>query len=104
MGARGTRTLSIFHSHLLPVPFEVKLIINNSALTCVIPDTIKTFLSPKHLLFGYLADNYPTITPRVFHVFTNLTILSRTTDKIKGIINHFWDRWRHEYVVNLREA
>ena len=34
----------------------------------------------------------------------NLTVLSSTTDKINRISNHFWDRWRHEYVVNLRET
>ena len=34
----------------------------------------------------------------------NLTVLSSTTDKINHISNHFWDRWRHEYVVNLRET
>ena len=37
-------------------------------------------------------------------VVRNLTVLSSTTDKINHISNHFWDRWRHEYVVNLRET
>ena len=35
---------------------------------------------------------------------TNLTVLSSITDKINRIRNHFWDRWRNEYVVNLRET
>ena len=37
-------------------------------------------------------------------VVRNLTVLSSTTDKINRISNHFWHRWRHEYVVNLRET
>ena len=37
-------------------------------------------------------------------VAANLTVLSSTTDKINRISNHFWDRWRQEYVVNLRET
>ena len=37
-------------------------------------------------------------------IIRNLTILSSTTDKISRISNHFWDRWKHEYVVNLRET
>ena len=37
-------------------------------------------------------------------VVRNLTVLSSTTDKINRISNHFLDRWRHEYVVNLRET
>ena len=35
---------------------------------------------------------------------TNLTVLSSTTDKINHTSNHFWDRSRYEYVVNLRET
>ena len=34
----------------------------------------------------------------------NLIVLSSTSDKINDISNHFWERWRHEYVVNLRET
>ena len=37
-------------------------------------------------------------------VVRNLTVFSSTTDKINCISNHFLDRWRHEYVVNLRET
>ena len=37
-------------------------------------------------------------------VVRNLTVLSSTTDKINCISNHFLDRWRHGYVVNLRET
>ena len=34
-------------------------------------------------------------------IVRNLIVLSSTTDKISHISNHFWHRWRHEYVVNL---
>ena len=34
----------------------------------------------------------------------NLTVLSKATDKINRISNNFWNKWRHEYVVNLRET
>ena len=37
-------------------------------------------------------------------VVRNLTALSSTTDTINRISNHFLDRWRHRYVVNLRES
>ena len=37
-------------------------------------------------------------------VVRNATVLSSTFDKINRISNHFLDRWRHEYVVNLRET
>ena len=44
-----------FCSHfeeLQTVFIEVKLIINTAPLTYVYPNTIKTYLTPNHLLFG----------------------------------------------------
>ena len=81
--------------------FEVKLIINNALLAHVYPDTIKTCLTPSHLLFGRQLLYSSNTTSAVVR---NLTIISSTTNKINRISNHFWDRWRHEYVVNLRET
>ena len=81
--------------------FEVELIIYNAPLIDVYPYTIKTCLTPNYLLFGrqLLLSSNTTST-----MAANLTVLSSTTDKINRISNHFWDRWRHEYVVNLRET
>ena len=90
-----------FYNHfegLKTVLIEVKLIINNAPLTHIYPNTIKTCLTLNHLLFGRQCSN-TTLT-----IVRNLTIVSSTTDKIKRISNHFWHRWRHEYVVNLRET
>ena len=79
--------------------FEVELIINNALLPYVYPNTIETFLTPNNF-FGrqplYFSDTTSTVA-------TNLAVLSSTTDKINHISNHFWDRWRYEYVVNLLE-
>ena len=78
---------------------EVKLIINNAPLTYVYPNTIKTCLTPNHSLFDRQLLYYSNTTSTVVR---NLIVLSSTTDKINRS-NHFWDRWRHEYVVNLCE-
>ena len=53
------------------------------------------------MLFGRQLLCYSNTT---LAVITNLTVLSSTTDKINRISNHIWHRWRHEYVVNLRET
>ena len=79
---------------------EVKLIINNAPLTYVYLNTIKTHLSPNHLLFGRQLLCYSNTTSTVV---SNLTVLSSTVDKINRISNRFWHRWWHEYVVNFRE-
>ena len=56
--------------------------------------------TPKHLLFGRQLLYSPNTTSIVVR---NVIVLSSTTDKINRISNHYWDRWGHEYVVNLRE-
>ena len=110
MGARGARASPFFtitcffcdrFEELQTVFIEVKLIINNAPLTYVYPNTIKTYLTPNHLLFGRQLLCYSNTTSTVVR---NLTVLSSTTDKINRISNHFWHRWRHEYVVNLCET
>ena len=80
---------------------EVKLIFNNAPLTYVYPDTIKTFLTSNRLLFERQLLHYSNTTSTVVR---KLTVLSSITDKIHHISKHFWDRLRHEYVVNLRET
>ena len=80
---------------------EIKLIINISPLTYVYPNTIKTYLTLNHLLFGRQLLCCSNTTSNVVR---NLTVLSSTTDKINRISNHFLHSWRHEYVVNLCET
>ena len=80
---------------------EVKLIINNAPWTYVYPNTIKTYLTPIYLLFSIQLLCYSNTTSDVIR---NVTVLSSTTDKINCISNHFWHRWRHEYIVNLCET
>ena len=80
---------------------EVRLIINNPPLTYLYPNTIKTYLTPNHLLFGTQLSCYSDTTSTVVR---NLTVLSNTTDKVNRISNRFCHRWRHVYVANLRET
>ena len=87
-----------YFEELQTVLLEVELIINNKPLTYIYPNTIET---PNYLLFDRQLLYSSNITSTVVR---NLTVLSSTTDKINRISNHFWDRWRHEYVVNLRET
>ena len=81
-GGGGWQAAPCFCNHfeeLQTVLIEVKLIIDNTPLTFF----------------------YSNITSTAIR---SLTVLSSTTDKINRISNHFWHRWRHEYVVNLCET
>ena len=75
------QSLVFFCNHfeeLRTVLFKVELIINNAPLTYAYPNTIKTCLTPNHLLFGrqLLYSSNTTST-----VVRNLTVLSSTTDQ-----------------------
>ena len=83
------------------VLIKVKLINDNAPLTYVYPNTVKTYLTPNHLLFSRQLLCYSNTTSPVIR---NLTVFSRTTDKINRINNHFCHRWRHEYVLNVGET
>ena len=108
-GERGGHASPLFCNHLLfsdyfeelqPVLVKVKLIINNAPLTYIYPNTMEIYLTPSHLLFGrqLLYDCSTKLT-----LVRNVTVLPITADKTNRISNHFWHRWRHGYVVNLRE-
>jgi len=81
------------------VLMEVEQILNNSPLTYTYPNDLESCLTPNHLLYGR---NLPYQSEGSSPVVTNFDKHSIT--KITNILNHFWDRWRHEYVVNLRES
>ena len=99
-GARGARP--VFCNHLFFCNhFEELQTVNWSYWKCVYPNTIKTSLTLNHLLFGRQLLYYSNTTSTVVR---NLTLLSSTNDKRNRMSSHFWHRWRHEYIVNLREA
>ena len=94
----------IFCDHLeglQTVFIEVKLIINHAPLTYVYPNTVKTYLTPNHMLFRRQLLCYPNTKSTLIR---NLTVLSSSTDKINSFSYHFWPRCKHEYVVNLHET
>ena len=64
---------------------EVKLIVNNTPVTCVFPNTIKACLTLNHLFGRQLLYYFNTTST----VVSNLTVPSNTTDKINCISNHF---------------
>ena len=80
----------VFCNHfeeLQTVLFQVELIFNNKHLTCVYPNTIETYFTPYHLLFGRQLLHSSDTTSAIVK---NLTVLSGTTNKISHISNHFF--------------
>ena len=81
------------------VLLEMEMIINNRSLTHLYPDTTETPLTPNNLVFArflnHTSSNDRSINDKVF--------VEGEIQKLSRLMEHFWDRWRKEYVVNLRE-
>ena len=81
--------------------FEVEMMLNNCPLTYVYPNEIENALTPNHLLFGRTLFSTSDLNTPIQFTPQNITAQSK---KVNRIINHFWDRWHKEYIVNLRET
>ena len=83
------------YKELQTVSLETEAILNSRPLTHYFHEKLEDCLTPDRMLFG-----------RSLKLFDldqggNEIIQSK---KLHNIINHFWDRWRKEYLVNLREC
>ena len=81
--------------------FEVEMILNNRPLTYVYPDEIEDALTPNHVLFGRTLTSTSNRNTPIQFITQNITAQSK---KVNRIVNHFWDRWHMEYIVNLSET
>ena len=55
-------------------------------------------LTPAHLLYGRRLATLPDE-----HIEKNNDDLKGRLEYLTQRLNHFWNRWQHEYLVNLRE-
>ena len=82
------------------VLFEVGAILNNRPLPCYYEDDVDECLTPNQLLFGRQLKHFNPDPFDISYTPPDLNVHSR---KINNILNHFWDHWRKEYLINLRE-
>ena len=83
------------YEELQTVLLETEAILNNGTLTNYFHEGLEDCPSPNRMLFGR---SLKLLDP---DQGGNEVIPSK---KLHNIINHFWDRWRKEYLVNLREC
>ena len=76
---------------------EVETILNNRPLTYYYSDNTEQCLTPNHLLFGRTIKLFD---PEPIDSTHDINFHSK---KISNIINHFWERWRREYLNMLCE-
>ena len=94
---------------LLTALAEIEAVINSRPLSYLSPDDIEEPLTPSHLLVGRrllnLLDHLGySDDPEDEEFSMDSSTLSRHMKHLNTTINHFWNRWRREYLSELREA
>ena len=96
------------YNELLTMVTEVEMIINSHPLSYVTPDDLKEPLTPSHFLTGKRTMSIPDgiSTDQNWDDDIQITIpeLSRHMRHLNSVLNHFWKRWKREYLLELRES
>ena len=79
---------------------EVESIINARPLTYLYEELDSEPLTPSHLIFGR---RLVTLPDNAKEININDASYSRRYKYLLKNLDHFWNRWRTEYLVNLRE-
>ena len=86
--------------------FEIESILNNRPLCYIYDDIVDIALTPNSLLFGRTLEQ-TNLASNGEQTSTNYDI---TTDgflskykHLKKVINEFWDIWRRDYLLELRQ-
>ena len=97
------------HDELLTALTEVEMIVNSRPLSYLSTEDIEEPLTPSHLLIGRRVLNLPDGNLHCGLIegndmeFTHES-LNRRMDHLNKTLNHFWKRWKNEYLLQLREC
>ena len=96
------------HDELFTAVTEVEAIINSHPLTYISADNLEEPLMPSYLLVGRCLLSLPEnlchqqpLDDEDFEITP--THLNKRVKHLNNVMNHFWKRWRHEYLTDLRE-
>ena len=95
------------YEELLTVTIETEMILNSRPLSYVTSVNVEELLTPSHLLHDRRLMRLPdTCTGDLTDPDVELssTELSKRMNHLSNIMNHFWRRWRDEYLVELRDS
>ena len=90
---------------------EVEAILNSRPLTYISASDLDEPLTPSHLIMGkrllsvpdHLCHSEDSVSDPDYAPVTR-TMLTRHSIYLHTILQHFWTRWRREYLLELRES
>ena len=93
---------------LLTSVTEVEMIINSRPLTYIAASDIEEPLTPSHLILGKRLMTMPDFLvlqdPEEFNPDSSRPMLTKRLRYLSTLLEHFWSRWRREYLTELRES
>ena len=106
------KTLGRMHAtleSLQTIIFEVEAILNDRPLTYASSDINDPQpITPAHLLYGRRIVPLPHSTVQMDEIsdpdFGDTSELRRRAKAQAIVMKHFWSRWKHQYLMTLREA
>ena len=100
---------SLTPDELLTAIVEIESILNSRPLSYISAGDMEEPLTPSHLLIGRRVLNLPDHLDYIcefgeedFDI--DSTQLTRRMKHLSNTLNHFWKRWRNEYLAELRES
>ena len=96
------------YEKLMTVTVEVEMILNSRPLSFVSSEDVDEPLTPSHLLHGRRLLNLPDsvntrdLSDPDFEMSS--TDLSKRMSHLSNAMNHFWYRWKNEYLMELRDS
>lgn len=98
----GKNCLTYDELHTLIV--EIEAVLNSRPLTYVASEDTEEPLTPSHLLVGYriLTLPDPPVVEEEDPCYSPEGVTQRASHLTKTL-QHFWDRWKKEYLLELRE-
>ena len=92
------------YDELVTVVTEIEMILNSRPLSFVSSEDLDEPLTPSHLLTGHrllcLPDPPPDVDPDYGGTSVELSLRARY---LNTLLDHYWQRWKREYLLELRE-
>ena len=86
---------------LLTVLLEIKSTLNSRPLAYKYDEIWGEMLTPSHLIFGFRLSSLPDVIPSEEEEC--VPSANKRFHYLSKVRDHFWNRWRREYLTDLRE-